>query len=306
MTKPNIALIGLGLIGSSLGHAIKKHGLAQHVSGYARSRKTRETALDIGFVDVVYESAAAAAQGADIIFFNVPMGAFYSLAAEIMPVLKPGAIITDVGSVKASVIEDISPILRSDVYLVPGHPIAGTEQSGPTSGFAELFVGRWCVLTPTPETNLRAVETVAKLWRDIGSDVEFMDADHHDMVLAITSHIPHLIAYNIVGTASDLEADTRSDVIKFSASGFRDFTRIAASDPVMWRDIFLRNKRAVLEMLSRFNEDLTALQRAIRHDDGDTLQSMFSRTRDIRKSIIDAGQDMAEPNFGRHNKTDEH
>lgn len=304
MTKPIIALIGLGLIGSSLGHAIKKHQLAGQVRGYARSRETRETALNIGFVNVVYESAAAAAQGADIIFFNVPMGAFYSLAVEIMPALKPGAIITDVGSVKASVIEDISPILRPDVYLVPGHPIAGTEQSGPAAGFADLFVGRWCVLTPTPDTNLRAVETVAKLWRDIGSDVEFMDADQHDLVLAITSHIPHLIAYNIVGTASDLEADTRSDVIKFSASGFRDFTRIAASDPIMWRDIFLRNKRAVLEMLGRFNEDLTALQRAIRHDDGDTLQDMFSRTRDIRKSIIDAGQDVAEPNFGRNSKSD--
>jgi cyclohexadieny/prephenate dehydrogenase len=304
MTKPTIALIGLGLIGSSLGHAFKKHQLAGQVRGYARSRETREAALNIGFVDVVYESAAAAAQGADIIFFNVPMGAFYSLAVEIMPALKSGAIITDVGSVKASVIEDISPILRPDVYLVPGHPIAGTEQSGPAAGFADLFVGRWCVLTPTPDTNLRAVETVAKLWRDIGSDVEFMDADQHDLVLAITSHIPHLIAYNIVGTASDLEADTRSDVIKFSASGFRDFTRIAASDPIMWRDIFLRNKRAVLEMLGRFNEDLTALQRAIRHDDGDTLQDMFSRTRDIRKSIIDAGQDVAEPNFGRNSKSD--
>jgi cyclohexadieny/prephenate dehydrogenase len=304
MTKPTIALIGLGLIGSSLGHAFKKHQLAGQVRGYARSRETREAALNIGFVDVVYESAAAAAQGADIIFFNVPMGAFYSLAVEIMPALKSGAIITDVGSVKASVIEDISPILRPDVYLVPGHPIAGTEQSGPAAGFSDLFVGRWCVLTPTPDTNLRAVETVAKLWRDIGSDVEFMDADQHDLVLAITSHIPHLIAYNIVGTAADLEADTRSDVIKFSASGFRDFTRIAASDPIMWRDIFLRNKRAVLEMLGRFNEDLTALQRAIRHDDGDTLQDMFSRTRDIRKSIIDAGQDVAEPNFGRNSKSD--
>ena len=304
MTKPTIALIGLGLIGSSLGHAFKKHQLVGQVRGYARSRETREAALNIGFVDVVYESAAAAAQGADIIFFNVPMGAFYSLAVEIMPALKSGAIITDVGSVKASVIEDISPILRPDVYLVPGHPIAGTEQSGPAAGFADLFVGRWCVLTPTPDTNLRAVETVAKLWRDIGSDVEFMDADQHDLVLAITSHIPHLIAYNIVGTAADLEADTRSDVIKFSASGFRDFTRIAASDPIMWRDIFLRNKRAVLEMLGRFNEDLTALQRAIRHDDGDTLQDMFSRTRDIRKSIIDAGQDVAEPNFGRNSKSD--
>lgn len=300
MTQPVIALIGLGLIGSSLGKAFRKFGLASQIRGFARSRETREIALANGSVDSIFESAAAAAQGADIVFLNVPLNAMAGLAAEVVPAMKSGAILTDVGSVKACVMEDIAPLLPSDVYLVPGHPIAGTEQSGPDAGFAELFSGRWCILTPAPQTNLRAVEVVAKLWRDIGSEVEFMDAEHHDLVLAITSHLPHLIAYNIVGTAADLETDTRSEVIKYSAGGFRDFTRIAASDPVMWRDIFLRNKNAVLEMLGRFTEDLTALQRAIRHGDGVTLEQMFTRTRTIRKSIIEAGQDVAAPNFGRH------
>lgn len=303
MSIPKIALIGLGLIGSSLGHAIHKYNLADEVRGYARSRKTRDAALANGCVDSVFESAAAAVQGADIVFLNVPLNAIASLAAEIIPAMKPGATLTDVGSVKQCVIEDVEPFLRPDIYLVPGHPIAGTEQSGPDAGFAELFAGRWCILTPKENTNLRAVELIAKFWRSIGSEVEFMDAAHHDLVLAITSHIPHLIAFNIVGTAADLETDTRSDVIKYSAGGFRDFTRIAASDPVMWRDVFLRNKHAVLEMLGRFTEDLTALQRAIRHDDGNTLKEMFSRTRAIRKSIVETGQDVAAPDFGRQTKT---
>lgn len=303
MSVPKIALIGLGLIGSSLGHAIHKYNLADEVRGYARSRKTRDAALANGCVDSVFESAAAAVQGADIVFLNVPLNAIASLAAEIIPAMKPGATLTDVGSVKQCVIEDVEPFLRPDIYLVPGHPIAGTEQSGPDAGFAELFAGRWCILTPKENTNLRAVELIAKFWRSIGSEVEFMDAAHHDLVLAITSHIPHLIAFNIVGTAADLETDTRSDVIKYSAGGFRDFTRIAASDPVMWRDVFLRNKHAVLEMLGRFTEDLTALQRAIRHDDGNTLKEMFSRTRAIRKSIVETGQDVAAPDFGRQTKT---
>ena len=303
MSVPKIALIGLGLIGSSLGHAIHKYNLADEVRGYARSRKTRDAALANGCVDSVFESAAAAVQGADIVFLNVPLNAIASLAAEIIPAMKPGATLTDVGSVKQCVIEDVEPFLRPDIYLVPGHPIAGTEQSGPDAGFAELFAGRWCILTPKENTNLRAVELIAKFWRSIGSEVEFLDAEHHDLVLAITSHIPHLIAFNIVGTAADLETDTRSDVIKYSAGGFRDFTRIAASDPVMWRDVFLRNKHAVLEMLGRFTEDLTALQRAIRHDDGNTLKEMFSRTRAIRKSIVDTGQDVAAPDFGRQTKT---
>lgn len=299
MTKPKIALIGIGLIGSSLGHAFKRHQLTDSISGFARSRETRDAAMEIGCVDTVHESVAATVHDADIVFLNVPLSAIPHLVMEMMPVLKSGAIITDVGSVKACVLRDITPILREDVYLVPGHPIAGTEQSGPHAGFAELFEGRWCILTPTPETNLHAIETIAGLWRGIGSEVEFMEAHHHDLVLAITSHLPHLIAYNIVGTAADLEADTRSEVIKYSASGFRDFTRIAASDPVMWRDIFLRNKDAVLEMLGRFTEDLTALQRAIRHEEADTLENMFRRTREIRKSVIDAGQDVSAPNFGR-------
>ncbi len=299
MTTPHIALLGLGLIGSSLGHAFKQHGLASGIRGYARSRETREAALEIGCVDSIHESATAAVHDADVIFLNVPLSAVRPLVTEIMPALKSGAIITDVGSVKASVIDAIMPILREDVYFVPGHPIAGTEQSGPYAGFAELFEGRWCILTPSSETNLHAIEMVAGLWRAIGSDVEFMEPHHHDLVLAITSHLPHLIAYNIVGTAADLEADTRSEVIKYSASGFRDFTRIAASDPVMWRDIFVQNKDAVLEMLGRFTEDLTALQRAIRHEDGETLENMFRRTRAIRKSVIEAGQDVSLPDFGR-------
>ena len=299
MSKPHIALIGLGLIGSSLGHAFKKYGLTDHISGYARSPETRARARELSFVDAVHDSAAGAADGADVVFLNVPLSAMAPLAKDIMPVLKSGAVLTDVGSVKQSVLDDILPLLKDGVFLVPGHPIAGTEYSGPDAGFAELFEGRWCILTPPGETNLHAVETVAGLWRDIGSEVEFMDARHHDLVLAITSHLPHLIAFNIVGTAAQLESDTRSAVIKYSASGFRDFTRIAASDPIMWRDIFLRNKEAVLEMLGRFNEDLVALQRAIRHGDADYLQNTFSQTREIRQSVIDAGQDVDAPNFGR-------
>ena len=299
MSKPHIALIGLGLIGSSLGHAFKKYGLTDHISGYARSAETRARARELGFVDAVHETAVGAADGADVVFLNVPLSAMAPLVEDIMPVLKSGAVLTDVGSVKQCVLDDILPLLKDGIFLVPGHPIAGTEYSGPDAGFAELFEGRWCILTPPGETNLHAVETVAGLWRDIGSEVEFMDARHHDLVLAITSHLPHLIAFNIVGTAALLESDTRSAVIKYSASGFRDFTRIAASDPIMWRDIFLQNKEAVLEMLGRFNEDLVALQRAIRRGDADYLQNTFSQTREIRQSVIDAGQDVDAPNFGR-------
>ena len=267
MDKPNIALIGMGLIGSSLGHALKKHGLAAHISGYARSAETRAKALQIGFVDSVHETAADACIDADVVFFNTPLSVMKQLAADIIPGLKDNAILTDVGSVKGGVLSDISPLLEGRVHFVPGHPIAGTEQSGPEAGFADLFDKRWCILTPDDTTSLIAVEQIAKLWRGMGSEVAFMDAAHHDLVLAITSHLPHLIAFNIVGTAAQLENDTRSEVIKFSASGFRDFTRIAASDPVM-RRYFLDNKDAVLEMLGRFSEDLTALQRAIRHGDG--------------------------------------
>ena len=299
MSKPNIALIGLGLIGSSLGHALKKNGLAAHVSGYAHSAETRARALDIGFVDSVHETAQEAAIDADLVFFNTPLSVIKELAEEIIPGLKDNAILTDVGSVKAGVLKELTPLLDGRIHFVPGHPIAGTEQSGPDAGFAELFEGRWCILTPDENTSLIAVEEVSKLWRGMGSDVTFMDADHHDLVLAITSHLPHLIAYNIVGTAAQLENDTRSEVIKYSASGFRDFTRIASSDPIMWRDIFLSNKDAVLEMLGRFSEDLTALQAAIRRGDGRYLEDVFTRTRGIRESIVEAGQDTDSPNFGR-------
>jgi len=299
VSKPNICLIGLGLIGASLGHALKKNGLAAHVSGYARSAKTRAKAMQIGFLDSVHETAQEAAIDADIVFFNTPLSAIETLAGEIIPGLKDNAILTDVGSVKGGVLKSLTPLLEGRVHFVPGHPIAGTEQSGPEAGFAELFEERWCILTPDENTSLIAVEEVAKIWRGIGSEVAFMDAAHHDLVLAITSHLPHLIAFNIVGTAAQLESDTRSEVIKYSASGFRDFTRIAASDPVMWRDIFLDNKSAVLEMLGRFSEDLTALQAAIRRGDGAYLEDVFGRTRAIRQSIIEAGQDTEAPNFGR-------
>lgn len=299
MDKPNIALIGLGLIGSSLGHALKKNGLAAHISGYARSAETRKKAAAIGFVDSVHDTPEGAVHDADIVFFNTPLSVMAGLAAQLIPHLKDNAIITDVGSAKGGVLKAVAPLLQGRVHFVPGHPIAGTEESGPDAGFAELFEERWCILTPDDTTSLIAVEQVAKLWRGMGSEVAFMDAAHHDLVLAITSHLPHLIAFNIVGTAAQLEADTRSEVIKFSASGFRDFTRIAASDPIMWRDIFLDNKEAVLEMLGRFSEDLTGLQNAISHDDGDYLEKVFSRTRTIRQSIIEAGQDIDAPNFGR-------
>ena len=299
MSRPNIALIGLGLIGSSLGHALKKNKLAAHISGYARSAATRDKALELGFVDSVHDTAAEAVIDADIVFFNTPLSVIKQLAEEIVPGLKDNAILTDVGSVKAGVLKELTPLLEGRVHFVPGHPIAGTEQSGPEAGFAELFEDRWCILTPDENTSLIAVEEITKLWRGMGSEVTFMEADHHDLVLAITSHLPHLIAFNIVGTAAHLENETRSEVIKFSASGFRDFTRIAASDPVMWRDIFLDNKDAVLEMFGRFSEDLTALQRAIRHGDGAYLEEVFTQTRAIRQSIIEAGQDTDAPNFGR-------
>ena len=240
-----------------------------------------------------------AVKDADLVVLATPVGAYQALAQLAAPHLKQGAILTDVGSVKAVVLRDVGPHVPQGVHLIPGHPVAGTEQSGPEAGFAELFDGRWCILTPPPGTDAQALEKLKEFWRRCGSEVEIMEAKHHDLVLAITSHVPHLIAYNIVGTAADLETVTQSEVIKFSAGGFRDFTRIAASDPTMWRDIFLNNREAVLEMLGRFNEDLTALQRAVRWGDGDTLFNLFTRTRAIRRSIIEAGQDTSAPNFGR-------
>ena len=313
MSEPlfeRVAILGLGLLGASLAHAVRRGGLATHTAGFARPPETRARARELGFCDEVSETAEDAARGADLIVLAAPVGAFAALAQTIAPVLSQGAIVTDVGSVKSAVVRDVSPHIPDGVHFVPGHPIAGTEQSGPDAGFAELFDGRWCILTPIGAAeddvahvaDRAEVEKLAQFWRGCGSDVDFMDPHHHDLVLAITSHLPHLIAYNIVGTAADLETVTQSDVIKYSAGGFRDFTRIAASDPTMWRDIFLNNREAVLEMLGRFAEDLSALQRAIRWGDGDTLFTLFSHTRDIRRSIIDAGQDSAVPDFGRHAK----
>ncbi|MDR3515131.1 MAG: prephenate/arogenate dehydrogenase family protein [Azospirillaceae bacterium] len=285
-----VALIGIGLIGSSLARAMKQFGLARDITCSARSQASRDKALELGLVSRASADAASVAADADLVVLCTPVGTYAGLAAEIAPVLRPGTIVSDVGSVKMAVVQDVAPLLPEGVPFVPAHPIAGTEFSGPESGFAELFRGRWCLLTPPEGTDPVAVEKVAELWRRCGSMVEIMDAARHDRVLAITSHLPHLIAYTIVGTATDLEEDTRSEVIKFSASGFRDFTRIAASDPVMWRDIFLSNREAVLEVIQRFTEDLTALQRAIRRGEGDTLEDLFTRTRAIRRSIVDAKQ----------------
>ncbi|MCZ6741349.1 MAG: prephenate/arogenate dehydrogenase family protein [Alphaproteobacteria bacterium] len=285
-----VALIGLGLIGSSLARAIKRHGLAGEIVGHARSKETRELALGLGFIDRAAVTAAAAVKGADLVVIAVPVGVTGAIAQEIAPALDAGAIVTDVGSVKGAVVDAVGPHIPDGVHFVPAHPVAGTEESGPEAGFAELFEGRWCIITPPPGTDAEAVTRVSSLWRAVGSEVDRMDPHHHDMVLAITSHLPHLIAYTIVGTATDLENHLQREVIKFAAGGFRDFTRIAASDPVMWRDVFLANKDAVLEMLGRFDADLTALQRAIRYGDGAALEEIFKRTRAIRRSIVEAGQ----------------
>jgi cyclohexadieny/prephenate dehydrogenase len=300
-----IALIGIGLIGSSIAHAARRGKLAGHVAGYAPEADIRERAQKAGFADSIHDSLADAVRDADLVILAAPVGAFGGIAKDMAPHLKPGAIVSDTGSVKATVVRDVGPHIPAGVHLVPAHPIAGTEQSGPEAGFAELFDGRWCIVTPPAGTDAQAVEALTAFWRGLGSNVETMEPQHHDLVLAITSHVPHLIAYNIVGTAADLETVTESEVIKYSAGGFRDFTRIAASDPTMWRDVFLNNREAVLEMLGRFNEDLSALQRAIRWGDGDALFNLFTRTRAIRREIIDAGQDTATPNFGRQPKKDQ-
>jgi cyclohexadieny/prephenate dehydrogenase len=294
-----VALIGIGLIGSSLSHAMRRGKMTGHIAGYAKSAVTRDAAVKLSLVDSIHKTAAEAVKNADLVIMCAPVGAYEEIAKEISSSLKPGAILTDVGSVKGAVVKDVLPHLPSGVHFVPGHPIAGTEQSGPASGFAELFDNRWCILTPLPDSDAKAVARLEKFWRSCGSDVELMTPEHHDMVLAITSHLPHLIAYNIVATAADLEDVTDSEVIKYSASGFRDFTRIAASDPTMWRDVFMNNREAVLEMLGRFSEDLSVLQRAIRFGDGDTLFNLFSRARGVRRKIIAAGQETAAPDFGR-------
>jgi cyclohexadieny/prephenate dehydrogenase len=297
-----VALLGVGLIGASMAHAMRRGSLAAHIAGHSRAAETRKRASEIGFCDSMHENPADAASGADLVVLCTPVGAFASVAGAIAPALKPGAIVTDVGSVKMAVVRDVGPHMPDGVHFIPGHPIAGTEYSGPDAGFAELFDGRWTVLTPLPGADEAAVERLKEFWRGCGSRVEVMDPKHHDLVLAITSHLPHLIAYNIVGTASDLEQVTQSEVIKFSAGGFRDFTRIAASDPTMWRDVFLNNREAVLEVLGRFTEDLARLQRAIRWGEGDMLFDLFTRTRAIRRGVIDAGQDTAAVNFGRDAK----
>jgi cyclohexadieny/prephenate dehydrogenase len=302
MSQPmfqRIALIGVGLIGSSISHAARRAGLAHEIVGSSTTQETRDAAVALGLVSKAYATAAEAVAGADLVILCAPVGAYAGIAKEIAPYLAKGAILTDVGSVKAAVVRDVGPHVPDGVHFVPGHPIAGTEQSGPQSGFAELFDGRWCILTPGQDADPDAVEKLKTFWEKLGSKVEIMGAEHHDLVLAITSHVPHLIAYNIVNTAAHLGQVTNSEVIKFSAGGFRDFTRIAASDPTMWRDVFLNNKDAVLEMLGRFTEDLTALQRAIRFGEGDTLFRLFTNARAIRRGIIQAGQDTASPDFGR-------
>ncbi|SLN31607.1 cyclohexadienyl dehydrogenase [Roseovarius gaetbuli] len=297
-----VALIGLGLIASSMAHAMRRAGVADEITGFARSAETRDVARDIGFCDRVCDSAAEAVAGADLVVLCVPVGAMGAVAAEIASALKPGATLSDVGSVKRAVIDAVAPHLPEGVHFVPAHPLAGTEHSGPSSGFAELFDNRWCLIVPQEGSDRAAVTRLESFWQALGALTDEMDADHHDLVLAVTSHAPHLIAYTMVGVADDLRRVTDSEVIKYSAAGFRDFTRIAASDPTMWRDVFLNNKDATLEILGRFTEELFALQRAIRIGDGDHLHAYFTRTRAIRRGIIEAGQDTDAPDFGRARK----
>ena len=293
-----VAIVGMGLIGSSLARAIRTAmpTVRLTVSDGDAGVRARVRALDLA--DDVTENAGAAVVDADLVILAVPVGAMAAVAAEIAAELAPGAIVSDVGSVKERVLTDLVAALPG-VIVIPAHPVAGTEKSGPDAGFASLFDGRWCILTPPADADAWQVERLADFWQRLGAKVETMDARHHDRVLAVTSHLPHLIAYSIVGTASDLETVTRGEVIKYSAGGFRDFTRIAASDPVMWRDVFLTNRDAVLETLGRFTEDLVALQRAIRWGEGETLEALFTRTRAIRRGIIDEGQDTDEADFGR-------
>ena len=294
-----IALIGFGLIGGSIARAARRQGLAREIVATARSEKTRARVRELGIVDRVVETNAEAADGADLVILCIPVGACGAVAQEIADRLMPGAIISDVGSVKGAVVREMAPHLPASTHFVPAHPVAGTEYSGPDSGFADLFINRWCILTPPEATDAGAVGRLRAFWTALGAKVEVMTADHHDLVLAITSHLPHLIAYTIVGTADELAQVTSSEVMKFSAGGFRDFTRIAASDPIMWRDVFLANKDAVLEMLGTFNEDLAKLTRAIRRGDGVALFEHFTRTRAIRRGIVEIGQDSAVPDFGR-------
>ncbi len=294
-----IALIGLGLIASSMAHAIRRGGLAGSIAGHARSKETRETVRELGFCDEVFDTAAEAVRGADLVVLCTPVGAMGEVVEEIAPNLAPGSTLSEVGSVKMAVIEAVAHKVPAGVHFIPSHPIAGTELSGPRSGFAELFDGRWCLMVPLPDTCPEALERLRNLWLNIGARVDDMDPERHDMVLAVTSHIPHLIAYTMVGVADDMRRISNSEVVQYSAAGFRDFTRIAASDPTMWRDVFVNNKAATLEILGRFSEELAVLQRAIRSGDGDLLHDYFTRTRSIRRGIIEAGQDTGLPDFGR-------
>ncbi len=294
-----IALIGIGLIGSSLARVIRRENLAGSVTIATRSPATLARAEELGLGDSYTTDMADAVRDADLVVVSVPVGSSEEVAKAIAPALKKGAIVTDFGSTKASVIAQMQPHIPAGVHFIPGHPLAGTEKSGPDAGFAELFRNRWCIFTPLPGTDPAALEKLSEFWRRCGSNIDTMDAAHHDMTLAIVSHLPHIIAYNIVGTADDLETVTKSEVIKYSASGFRDFTRLAASDPTMWRDVCLHNKDAILEMLARFSEDLASLQRAIRWGDGEKLFDLFTRTRAIRRSIVEAGQDTDAVDFGR-------
>lgn len=302
MTKPlfnRIALIGIGLIGSSLARVIRRENLAGHIAIATRSAETLKRAGELGLGDSYHTDLAEGVRDADLVIVSVPVGSSEAVAKTIAPALKSGAILTDVGSTKASVIAQIEPHVPAGVHFIPGHPLAGTEKSGPDAGFAELFENRWCIFTPLPGTDPEALERLSEFWRRCGSNIDTMDPQHHDMVLAIVSHLPHIIAYNIVGTADDLQNVSKSEVIKYAASGFRDFTRLAASDPTMWRDVCLHNRDAILEMLARFSEDLAALQRAIRWGDGDKLFDLFTHTRGVRRSIIEAGQEVDAPDFGR-------
>jgi cyclohexadieny/prephenate dehydrogenase len=296
---PRVALIGLGLIGSSIAHGIRQLGLAGELVATDASAEVRARATALKLADRIADTNADAVKGADLVIACVPVGACSEVAASIAPHLKAGAIVSDVGSVKGAVVRAMAPVLPAEVHFIPAHPVAGTENSGPDAGFAELFINRWCILTPPEGADTEAVEKLAAFWRALGANVETMGAEHHDLVLAVTSHLPHLIAYTIVGTADELEDVTRSEVLKFSAGGFRDFTRIAASDPTMWRDVFLSNKDAVLEMLGAFQEDLSKLTRAIRRGDGEALFDHFTRTRAIRRGIVSIGQETASPDFGR-------
>lgn len=296
-----VALIGLGLIASSMSHAMRRGKIAKQIIGYSRSFETRNKAKSLRICDIIHDNLVDTVKDADLVVLCVPVGAMSSIVQEISSVMKSGSTLTDVGSTKRAVIDSVMPYVPDGVVFVPAHPIAGTEQSGPEAGFAELFDNRWCLLTPenVKKTDIVRLEKVKDLWLSMGANVEFMNPDHHDLVLAVTSHAPHLIAYTMVGVADDLRRVTDSEVVKYSAAGFRDFTRIAASDPTMWRDVFLSNKDATLEILGRFTEELFSLQRAIRTGDGDYLHKYFTRTREIRRGVIEAGQDTEAPDFGR-------